>query len=78
MTTIPMILALAATAAVALANANGVGRARQAEAALRRVVEAQRFAMWANEVATAEVYERAANDRDDAIDAAGELLAGRE
>lgn len=69
-----MIVALVVMAAVALASASRIGRAGRAEAALRRVVEAQRFAMWANEVATQEVYERAANARDDAIDAAAEVL----
>lgn len=74
MNTIPMILALAAVAGVALVNANRAGRA---EAALRRVVEAQALAMWANTSAEQEVYERLANDRDDAIDAAAVIVPRR-
>lgn len=44
------------------------------EAALRRIVEAQALAAWANTSAPHDVYERLANDRDDAIEAAAELL----
>lgn len=49
------------------------GQARL-EAALRRIVEAQALAEWANTSAPHDVYERLANDRDDAIEAAAELL----
>ena len=49
------------------------GQARL-EAALRRIVEAQALAAWANTSAPHDVYERLANDRDDAIEAAAELL----
>ena len=74
MQTIPMILSLAIVAGVAIVNANRAGRA---EAALRRVVEAQALAMWANTSAEQEVYERLVNDRDDAIDAAAVIVPRR-
>lgn len=74
--TITIILAAAAISAAATASFSGDGRARTAEAALRRIVEAQALAMWANTSADHETYERLANDRDDAIEAALVLVEG--
>lgn len=48
----------------------GSTREARLAAALRRIVEAQALAMWANTSADHETYERLANDRDDAIEAA--------
>lgn len=69
--TTSMMLAACLMAALALATADRAGRA---EAALRRIVDAQAAAMLANETATQEVYEQAANDRDDAIENAEAIL----
>ena len=74
MNTITIILAAAFISAAALASFSGDGRARTAEAALRRIVEAQALAAWANTSADHETYERLANDRDDAIEAAADLV----
>ena len=52
----------------------GSTREARLAAALRRIVEAQALAIWANTSADHETYERLANDRDDAIEAAAELL----
>ena len=52
----------------------GSTREARLEAALRRIVEAQALAAWANTSAPHETYESLANDRDDAIEAAAELL----
>ena len=60
-----------ALAALSLVTADRAGRA---ESALRRIVEAQAAAMAANETAPQAEYERLANERDDAIDAAAEVL----
>jgi hypothetical protein len=51
-------------------------REAQLEAALRRVVRAQALAEWANEAADHATYEHLANDRDDAIEVAAEILGG--
>ena len=72
MHTLMMTLAIASTAAVALVNANRAGRA---ESALRRITESQALAMWANGSADDETYQRLANDRDDAIEAATAIVA---
>ena len=45
-------------------------RRRLVERALRRIVEAHALALWANDSADQETYQRLANDRDDAIEAA--------
>lgn len=66
-----LVFAGVALAALSLVTANRAGRA---ESALRRIVEAQAAAMAANEHATQEVYEVAANRRDDAIDDAAAIL----
>lgn len=72
MNTITLTIALAATAAATLSYANRAGRA---EAALRRIVETQAAAMNANAEAPQDEYERRANERDDAIDAAAAVLS---
>lgn len=72
MQTLMMTAALLTTAAVALVNANRAGRA---ESALRRITESQALAMWANGSADDETYQRLANDRDDAIEAAAAIVA---
>lgn len=54
----------------------GSTREARLEAALQRIVEAQALAMWANTSADHETYERLANDRDDAIEAALVLVEG--
>lgn len=51
-------------------------REARLEAALRRIVEAQALAAWANDSADHATYERLACDRDDAIDDALEVLGG--
>jgi hypothetical protein len=51
-------------------------REAQLEAALRRVVRTHALAEWANEAADHATYEHLANDRDDAIEAAADLLGG--
>jgi hypothetical protein len=51
-------------------------REAQLEAALRRVVRTHALAEWANEAADHATYESLANDRDDAIEAAAEVLGG--
>lgn len=53
-------------------------RTARLEAALRRIVEAQALAVWANVSADHATYETLANDRDDAIDAAAALVEGEE
>ena len=50
-------------------------REARLEATLRRIVEAHALATWANGSADQETYERLANDRDDAIEAAIEMVA---
>ncbi len=54
----------------------GSTREARLAAALRRIVEAQALAAWANTSADHEPYERLANDRDDAIEAAVALVEG--
>jgi hypothetical protein len=54
----------------------GSSREARLEAALRRVVRAHALAMWANDCSDHATYESLANDRDDAIEAAGEVLGG--
>lgn len=54
----------------------GSTREARLASALRRIVEAQALAMWANTSADHETYERLANDRDDAIEAALVLVEG--
>lgn len=54
----------------------GSTREARLAAALRRIVEAQALAAWANDSADQETYERLANDRDDAIEAALPLIGG--
>jgi E3 ubiquitin-protein ligase DOA10 len=49
-------------------------RESRLEATLRRIVEAHALAMWANTSADHETYERLANDRDDAIEAAAAAI----
>jgi hypothetical protein len=66
-----LIFAGFALAALSLVSANRAGRA---ESALRRIVDAQAAAMAANETAPQAEFEQAANDRDDAIEAAAEVL----
>jgi hypothetical protein len=66
-----LIFAGVALAALSLVSANRAGRA---ESALRRIVETQTAVMAANETAPQAEYERFANERDDAIDAAAEVL----
>ena len=55
----------------------GSTREARLETALRRIVEAQALACWANTSAPHDVYERLSNDRDDAVDAAAEFLGAR-
>ena len=55
----------------------GSTREARLAAALRRIVEAQALVAWANTSAPHDVYERLANDRDDAVDAAAEFLGAR-
>ena len=54
----------------------GSTREARLAAALRRIVEAQALAAWANTSADHQTYERLANDRDDAIEAALVLVEG--
>jgi E3 ubiquitin-protein ligase DOA10 len=49
-------------------------REARLEATLRRIVEAHALAMWANTSADQETYERLANERDDAIEAAAAAI----
>jgi hypothetical protein len=51
-------------------------REAQLEAALRRVVRTHALAMWANDCGDHATYQNLANDRDDAIEAAAEVLGG--
>jgi hypothetical protein len=51
-------------------------REARLEAALRRISEAHALAMWATTSADHATYERLANDRDDAIEAASEMVGG--
>lgn len=55
----------------------GSTREARLAAALRRIVEAQALAAWANDSADHETYERLACDRDDAIEAALPLVEVR-
>lgn len=73
MAILPVTLALVVTGAVALVNAERAGRARLA---LRRIVEAQALAAWANTGADHATYERLACDRDEAIDEAAAIVGG--
>jgi hypothetical protein len=49
-------------------------REARLEATLRRIVEAHALAMWANTSADHATYERLANQRDDAIEAAAAAI----
>ena len=49
-------------------------REARLEATLRRIVEAHALAMWANTSADHATYERLANERDDAIEAAAAAI----
>ncbi len=52
----------------------GSSREAQLEAALRRVVRTHALAMWANDCSDHATYQNLANDRDDAIEVAAEIL----
>ena len=64
----------AATAAAVIGIGGERPRRGEMEEALRQIVEAHALAMWANSAADQETYERLANDRDDAIEAAARLI----
>ena len=66
----------AVAAAASTSRSRGSTREARLETALRRIVEAQALACWANTSADHETYERLANDRDDAIEAAMVLVEG--
>jgi len=51
-------------------------REARLEAALRRISEAHALAVWATTSADHATYERLANERDDAIEAASEMVGG--
>ena len=51
-------------------------REARLEAALRRIAEAHALATWATTSADHATYERLANERDDAIEAASEMVGG--